>query len=427
MRGTFEQILQVLGNRGAAVKLMLINLGISVDGTLLAAEVEGYPHGFRTKRARVKHGVKEGAFVDMASEQTPWVPTELMVDLGGHDSVVKVNYRPDSPFSLCLDAGELRLVSEELGVACQAALMPLPRATQLEVYDYPAEHWVQVLGADRLGILVYMGCANWFRGDQCKFCDSCATRPGEERALPTLNHLRREFRNSDGTYDHAAWWETIGPGLTEGVCAALKQILADPAIGPHAHLHVMAGNLMDVDFEWDLVLQLSAAVARVTPLSEVDSYLNLLPPPDPEKIRRARGLGYGKLIFNMEVYGEEAFAAICPGKHKLVPFDRYLRRMKQAAKIFGAGKVYSGFIFGAQPVEQLRCGVQEVAAAGIVPDYSSFTPKPGTPWARRPRPDLLDAARFARFLADLYGEHGFSPMYCKRSARSSVMNELCGD
>ena len=206
---------------------------------------------------------------------------------------------------------------------------------------------------------------------------------------------------------------------------ALGPILSDPDVGPHVHLHVMAGNLLDVNAEWDYVLQLVQAVTRVVRLQEVDSYLNLLPPPDPVWLERAHALGLDKLIFNLEAYGEAAFSEICPGKQKLIPYQRYLRRMDQAVELFGKGKVYSGFVLGVQPVEDLRRGVAALASRGIVPEYSSFTPKPGTPLAQRARPDLMVTARFARYLADLYQEHGFSPMYCRLSARSSIMTELC--
>jgi len=427
MNATLKQVAGVLGNLPAAVKLMVINRGVRVDGALLARSIEGYPGAYRTKRAKVKHMLLGGDFVDGEEGELPWVPTEVQVSMGEHDSLVKVNYREDSPFAMQLRGGEIYLVAEEHGLRYPARLVPPPAATLREVDGFPAEQWVQILGRDRIGIMVYMGCANLFHDDQCKFCDSITIRPDERRALPILNRLRRQFSLPGGGYDHAAWWREQGPRLKSGVAGALGPILDDPDVGPHVHLHVMAGNLLDVDAEWDYVLELCEEVARVVRLQDVDSYLNLLPPPDPAKMERARELGFGKLIFNLEAYGEEAFAEVCPGKHKLMPYPRYLRRMEQAVELFGRGKVYSGMVLGVQPLKDLRRGVADLAGRGIAPEYSSFTPKRGTPYADRPRPDLLEAARFARYLADLYREHGYSPMYCRLSARSSIMTELCDE
>ncbi len=425
MSVTLEQVQGVLENRPAAIKLMVINRGVKVDGGALAAAFHDYPKAYRTKRARARHVIQDGAFVDGEEGELPWVPTEVQVAFGSHDSVVKVNLRQDSPFELKLEGGALHLVAEGHGVDLPAKLVRSPAATLKEVNGFPAEHWVQVLGKDRIGIMVYMGCANWFDGDQCKFCDSITIRPGERRALPILNRLRRHFSLPDGSHDHAAWWEQEGPRLLDGVTTALGPILADPDVGPHVHLHVMAGNLLDVNAEWDLVLELCQAMSEVVRLQDVDSYLNLLPPPDPAKLEQAHELGFNKLIFNLEVYGEQAFKEICPGKHRLVPYERYLRRMDRAVELFGRGRVYSGMVLGVQPIEDLRRGVADLARRGIVPDYSSFTPKRGTPLENLPRPDLLQAARFARYLADLYLEHNYTPMYCRLSARSSIMTELC--
>lgn len=422
---TLEQVRSVLGQLPAAVKLMVINRGVAVDGTALAAAFDDYPEAFRTKRAKARHGLSDGDFVDQEQAAVTSIPTEVRVSFGDDDSVIKVNRDPASPFALRLQDGALRLVSEVDGLDYPASLVRRPAATRLDVDGAPAVDWVQVLGLDRIGIMVYLGCANWFHGNQCKFCDSITVRPGERRALPSLNALRRRFALPDGGYDHAAWWREVGPGLKAGVRRALGPILADPDVGPHAHLHVMAGNLLDVDAEWDAVLELSEELSQVVRLQDVDAYLNLLPPPDPDKLQRAHALGFGKLIFNLEAYGEATFAEICPGKHKLMPYPRYLRRMEQAVEIFGRGNVYSGLVLGLQPVEALRRGVADLARRGIAPEYSSFTPKRGTPYADKPRPDLLETARFARLLADLYQQHGFSPMYCRLSARSSIMSELC--
>lgn len=421
MRHLLDEVSGVLGSERAALKLLVNNKGLAVDDVALARAVPGYPEAFRTKRARKRPAVISGRFVDTDTADHPFIPTELRFEVDGQPSVVKVNYAPDSPFRLELrDEGlALRLAGTDLALA--AELLPRTAAGDRLIAGHRGDEYVQVIGADRIGILAYTGCENWFRRNQCRFCDSCASRPGEEDAKPDLNDLQTRFGG-----DVDLWWNTVGPGFIDGVRLAFAQTLADPAVGPHHHVHLMAGNLLKVDAEWRLVLEIGAALASVRPLEQVDSYINLIPPPDPVWLERARALGFRKAVFNLEVFGAMPFRAVCPGKNQLMPYPTYLERMDQAVQVFGAGNVYCGFVFGAQPFAEVEAGVRHLAKRGIVADYSSFTPKEGTPWVDRPRPEVIDTARFVALLVAVHRENGFRPSCCALSLRSSAVHEALG-
>ncbi|MBF0502899.1 MAG: hypothetical protein HQM09_22380 [Candidatus Riflebacteria bacterium] len=416
-----SQLTSILGSRRAAIKLLLINEGIEIDGLELKSALPDYPKAYRTKRARMRAGLASGAFVDLETADIPFIPAELLIMVDGAESVVKVNARDTSRFRLGMGTNGLRITTRDSRLeSISARLLFRPAALSLTVDGFPIDTYLQLLGCDRLALLGYTGCANWFQGNQCRFCDSCAQRAGAKTPVPSLNDLRLKFKD-----DVPAWWKSQGKPYSESVARAFATLLSGSGIGPHLHLHVMAGNLLDLDAEWECMLDLSTHLVGVKPLSEVESYLNLLPPKRSSDLDRARKLGFHILIFHMEVYGDQVYREVCPGKHELMPFNTFVERLDQSVALFGRGRVHCGFVLGAQPVAELQAGVAVLAAKGIVPDYTSFTPKAGTPWAKRARPDIHETAGFAAFLAEIYHEHGYSPLYCSLSSRSSIMNEIC--
>ncbi len=419
-RETFDQLAEILGSIRATLKLFILHQGIDIDGDCFAREIAGYPNAFRTKRARKRTIVQDGTLIDAETGTIPYIPEELFIELSAKPSVVKVNFVPSSPFKLILDHGHTTLVCEPLDLRLPVRLPPRAASSSLRYHDKPGDDFVQVIGADRIAILAYEGCAGWFHGTQCRFCDSCAARPTERSARPSLNDLHTHYSNN-----LERWTEYEFKPYIEAVAYIYEKILkSSPPPQPHQHLHVMAGNLDDVNAEWRLIFNLSEALAAVEALDHCDSYLNLIPPPDSILIDRAKELGFRKLQFNMEVYGERSYAVVCSDKHAKIAFPVFMDRLKHSVAIFGKGNVRCGFVFGAQPIEELCGGVQQLADLGVVTDYTVFTPKRGTPWEKKKRPPLHEVAAFSAFLYTIYMKYGYKPQYCALSSRSCIMNEL---
>lgn len=407
---TFTDLLAVPGPRTAWIKLDAICSGIAVDGRALEA-LPGYPQGFRTKRAHKRAVLCAGRVIDAVSGDVPWIPEELILHFeDGRASVVKVNHRPGSEVVLDFDGDALFLRREGCyRVRCSLNRRP-PETGGL----------LGVLGADRVGVLGYEGCSGWLHRQQCRFCDTTPRRPDEPGPVPTLNDLQHRFggdleaflsaARSDYFPRLARAWEAIGDWVT-----------------PHCHLHVMSGNLPDLDLTWRYHLDLARALAAVRPLESVDSYLNLMPPLDERLLIEAAGLGFRNVIFNMEVWGERDYAEVCPEKAALMPMATFLQRLRRAVDIYGPGNVRCGLVFGAQPLDRFEEGCRRLTELGVAVSTTVFTPKAGTPWAKRPAPAIRAVAEHARFLADLMIEHGHRPLYCRLSSRSEVLWELIED
>jgi len=418
MKTIYAKIKKELISEIAAAKLFIIRYGLNIDGIDLERRIEGYPERYRTKRSIKNIGIQDNCLVDREKRDVPWIPEEIFIMIDDKESVVKTNYKPDALFQLEIKQDQLIVHAPELGIQIPCRLSPRQDIFEQSINGFPADQYVQVIGSDRLSVLGYDGCANWFYKTQCLFCDSCAVRPDEVKARPSLNDLHVNFADSI-----PKWLAQVEKNYLSGLAKAFRLVLENKGFGPHCHLLVMAGNLMDMHHAWEYILRLSATLSREKPLTEIDSYLNMLPPPNIAYIDQAYKTGFKNLIFNLEVFGEKFFKAVCKGKHDLVPYNQFIDRMNDAAAIFGSGHARCGFVLGAQPVDVLKEGVLSLAQKGVVSDYSVFTPKKGTPWERRKQPDILEVASFSRFLAGIYHKYHFKPLYCSMSSRSSIMNE----
>ena len=50
--------------------------------------------------------------------------------------------------------------------------------------------------------------------------------------------------------------------------------------------------------------------------------------------------------FNLEVWSEDLFSRICPGKHAFVGYSRWIESLENAVGIFGKGRVYTAMVAG---------------------------------------------------------------------------------
>lgn len=398
----------------AWVKLDILNSGLSVDGNLLADRIDGYCKNYRVKRSRKKAGIVDGKLVDTHVGSTFYVPQELILHFDKDvTSVVKVNFKPESPVRMeCQTNGEMYVIRDGVyKIAC--TLVESSSITQ---------GYFEVIGLDRICILGYEGCSGWLHGTQCLFCDSNPRKPSEKSVLPSLNILRREFNgNIDKWLTNSA--ASYFTPLADSLVKLIQQVRTDHA----PHLHLMSGNINDLDLMWKYHIELGKRIHEVISLNKTDSYLNLLPPKNIDLLIQAKDAGFQQVIFNMEVWGETDYTDVCPEKSMLMPMKMFLDRIDEAVSVFGTGNVRCGFVYGAQREELTRDGCEYLAQKGVACSTTIFTPKRGTPWANKPRPLPKDVAAFSLFLSNIHEKQGFTPLYCRNSSRSEVLWEILQD
>jgi hypothetical protein len=209
--------------------------------------------------------------------------------------------------------------------------------------------------------------------------------------------------------------------LQEGLSAALAESQVST-------IYLVGGSMTDPDAEGERFIQLARSVQEVNP-SRIPVFCGSGALPD----TRLKELHEQQLVdgvcFNLEIWGEEAFRTICPGKNRFVGFGGWIESLERSVKLWGRGRVYSAMVGGVElgpelgmsvdeAVEHALKGAEDLCRRGIIPIYSLSWPPPG-PGAR----EYFERLQLG--YADLRQQHGLSIWEGFLSHRSSYMQLEC--
>ncbi len=105
--------------------------------------------------------------------------------------------------------------------------------------------------------------------------------------------------------------------------------------------------------------------------------VEVLPPKLNRWIDETYALGADSVLYNLEIFDEELFETICPGRAELIGRKRYLDALEYAAGIFPGGTVASHLIIGLEPPGSTNMGVDFLTSIGVVPILPVYRPSPG--------------------------------------------------
>jgi hypothetical protein len=104
--------------------------------------------------------------------------------------------------------------------------------------------------------------------------------------------------------------------------------------------------------------------------------------------------------FNLEVWGPQLFASVCPGKQRYVGWERWLESLYAAVELFGRGNVYTAMVGGVEmepehggmsvddAIANAMEGARTLLSHGVTPLWSIYWPLWGTT-----HPERLGAIR----------------------------------
>ena len=230
----------------------------------------------------------------------------------------------------------------------------------------------QVGGKDNMFFCYQNYCSHFAKNQQCAFCNLVSTSKTYDSVM------KRKDLEEIGEVAAAAWKE-----------------------GAVRHVDI-TGGCSSPKVEVQVVTGLLKSILSHTGFDEVPGIL-LPSPAKGEAIERYHDAGIAALGFSMEIWDEQYYKAICPGKAESTSHGEFIDSIKKAVKVFGEGNVFVMFVMGLEPRETFLEGIRELSTLGANFAPYIWAPNPGSKlWGHRnPFPEwyvetTLEAADIVR-------------------------------
>jgi hypothetical protein len=177
---------------------------------------------------------------------------------------------------------------------------------------------------------------------------------------------------------------SIPPQTLDRMQQVARAVMAETEI---RHIYLVGGSLTDPAQEGQRFLQLARAVREIN--SEgvpVCLGSGALPTDSIDEFYREQLVD--AVCFNLEVWSEELFARVCPGKNRYVGYANWIAALEHAVGLWGTGRVYSAMVAGVELEPEYDMDWQQAAALavkgagdlcsrGVIPVYSLYWPTGG--------------------------------------------------
>ena len=386
--------------REAILKTDLLRLGLAFTPAALQRCATAKPKSYfifsfdRKTQAELSPAERLCAPEEIALIDGPWQLRR---------TIVSVRLNPDSPYRVDVHTTEPQqlTLSCEGSVLCHVQLPALPAyyekqlASGKPVTDIsPTLEW---------GYLIYITafrlCQYWGTEAECQFCD--------------INENYRQQKNQGRSY--------TGVKDPTEVCESLAIVNAcDPERISTAYT-VTGGSIttqLQGMNEGEFYARYAEAIETQFPGRWIGKAVVQALPRD--EVRALKAAGYQIYHPNYEVWDERLFNVICPGKTRYVGRNEWMRRIVDAAEIFGPANVIPNFVAGiemSQPhgftaipeaIASTVEGLDWFMAQGICPRFTVWCVEPNTVLAQTNTdpPPLEYYVRLLRAYRETFYKHG---------------------
>jgi len=302
-------------------------------------------------------------------------PEEVSLTGGPHHlrrTIVSVRVNPDSPYGISRDEdGMLRLRLEGAPLA-DVGLPPMPEYYRHRLAN--GKSVMEIAPTIQWGYLIYLTvlrlCQYFGAKEECQFCD--------------INHNWRQHKQAGRPY--------TGVKPVEEVIEALGIIERFDTTGA-SHAYTLTGgsvtSQVDGLGEAEFYGRYARAIEEHFPGRWIGKVVAQALPKEEARIFKEHGIQ----IYhpNYEVWDEQIFKRVSPGKERYVGREEWHRRILDARDIFGARYVIPNFVAGielAKPYgfstvdEAIRStteGLEFFMSRGVTPRFTTWCPEPTTP------------------------------------------------
>lgn len=273
-------------------------------------------------------------------------PSDLRFPLG---SVVKISLNPRSAYSVRREDGQL-LLEQDGKFLCTVEWIERPRFYDRLTSDgVEMKKVAQIRGECAFMACVSNFCLNWRDGVQCRYCNMNAAHQARGKEVLTAKRPQQ---------------------VGEVAAAALEE-------GYPLHL-VLSGGTLPEEKATDAYVRYLNHMRECAGLEEVPGLANLAAPLDLKEVDRIHQAGFKCVAYDLEVWNEHLFKAICPGKAQRVGRENWLRALEHAATLFEPGKVICGLVQGLEEKENYYEAAEYLGERGVVAFLIPWVPMQGS-------------------------------------------------
>jgi hypothetical protein len=190
-----------------------------------------------------------------------------------------------------------------------------------------------------------------------------------------------------------------------------------------SYIQITGGSTMTPHAECHLVCEMLRAIDELADLDKISGEILVYssPPSDSVIVDEVFQAGADRVACDMEIWDEELFKRICPGKARFAGRERQLNALVHIAERHGRNKACSAFVIGLEPVESFLSGAEYLASHGIVPLPSIWMPMgktvlglteaPGLSYYRQVKDGLAEI--YERYQCEPPGSTGFNVCLCR--------------
>ncbi|MNB71147.1 hypothetical protein D3C75_177060 [compost metagenome] len=171
----------------------------------------------------------------------------------------------------------------------------------------------------------------------------------------------------------------------------------------------LTGGFVPERREVDYYIDVAEAIQESTGLQDFNGTAVIGAPLDLGIIDRYKEAGFRTLAMNLEMWDPAFYAAILPGKvAECGGREHWIKAIEYAAKVFGKGKVRSGFVAGIEPKRATLEGVEYFASIGVLSLTGAWTPNPGSALEGHRTPHAEWHLDVAYKCHDIFKRYGFT-------------------
>lgn len=282
------------------------------------------------------------------------LPNDMLLPYGLY---VDVRYNPNSSFRVHKSGDTIILLKNNIEI-CEVRWPNRPDFYDKKTRSGELMKKVASMRGDcGLRVCFDNACTYYGKDEQCKFCNIVPARQRNRNHVVTI-------KEAEDIYD------------------VVKEAMIDNPVC--SHLAMTAGAAKD-----DGLGNLPEILEKLKPLLAQKNFpivTAITATRNKEETEYLCSTGISSVAFNLEIWDEELFKQICPGKDRRVGRERWIESLKEARDLLKPARALSSFVVGLEPEESVLEGINYLSSEGIWPIMSPFIPMVGTEYEGKQAP-----------------------------------------